>query len=300
MKSVWKQRFQTLKISTLYYTITGLILFNLVYGPLVRATDSGLACPDWPLCHGKFVPEWTFQIFMEVGHRYYSGALGLIVFAGFIFIIKDKARREKLGALALLSMVLLASQVTLGALTVTKLLNPSTVNLHLLNAIALLKVCYTIAKISSEKQDFKWSYQTPGNILLTLGAFLIGYQIILGGKVSSNYAGLACPDFPLCYGSWFPEMVGTIRYQMEHRWFAYIVSAYVLGTSAYSIFKWENTETKFYLKIASYLVVLQVVVGALNVIYLLPKFLTAFHTLNAVFVFLAYYTACFHQFRTTK
>ncbi len=289
-----------MKISKLYYTISGLILFNLLYGPLVRATDSGLACPDWPLCHGKFVPEWTFQIFMEVGHRYYSGLLGLVVLAGFLYIVLNPQRKAKFGSLALVSMILLGTQVTLGALTVTKLLNPSTVNLHLLNAIALLKVCYTIARIDSEKAESKWNFRQPGNYLLFFVSAMIGYQIILGGKVSSNYAGLACPDFPLCYGSWFPEMVGPIRYQMEHRWFAYLISALVLGTTAFGIFNWNNPQTKFYLKISSYLIVLQVVVGALNVIYLLPKFLTAFHTLNAVFVFLAFYTACFYHFRTTK
>jgi cytochrome c oxidase assembly protein subunit 15 len=289
-----------MKIQRIYFILSGLILFNMIFGPLVRATDSGLACPDWPLCHGKFVPEWTFHIFMEVGHRYYSGILGLIVLFGFIVIVRDKESKERLLFPASLSLIFLISQVILGGLTVTRLLHPTTVNLHLLNAILLLVTCLTVGLLAKENNQTQFTIKPKARFLFGILLFSIVYQIFLGGKVSSNYAGLACPDFPTCYGSWFPEMVGTIRYQMEHRLFGYIVALLVFGTTAFAIFAIENKNVKTFLKIGSYLITLQILLGAFNVIYALPKLLTGIHTLNAVLTLLMCYVATFYHFREIR
>ena len=71
-------------ISNIYklaFLLSVLIFINILFGPLVRATDSGLACPDWPLCHGKVIPPPEFRIWMEVGHRIYSAILGFVILA---------------------------------------------------------------------------------------------------------------------------------------------------------------------------------------------------------------------------
>ncbi|MDF3821355.1 COX15/CtaA family protein [Leptospira sp. 96542] len=281
-----------------YYSIlTGLILFNLLYGPLVRATDSGLACPDWPLCHGKFVPEFTFQIFMEVGHRYYSGVLGILVGIGFILILKNKELRVRYLLPASLSLLFLISQVILGGLTVTKLLHPTTVNLHLLNAVLLVTCCLTIRlMLISPHKIFQW--KETGKYLFPLVLIMILYQLFLGGKVSSHYAGLACPDFPTCYGEWFPKMFGTIRYQMEHRLFGYVTALFVMGAASFAIFRIQNKMAKRFFKFAVYLVIFQILLGALNVLYQIPKLLTGIHTLNGVLVFLSTYIAVFFHFQS--
>ncbi|BDA79947.1 cytochrome oxidase assembly protein [Leptospira kobayashii] len=289
-----------MKIQKIYTALSVLILFNMIYGPLVRATDSGLACPDWPLCNGQFVPTWTFHIFMEVGHRYYSGILGILIFAALIFVLKNKEHRKNYAIPATLSLIFLISQVTLGALTVTKLLHPTTVNLHLINAVLLLTTCLTIALQAKEEGKSVFHAKPEARLLFVLILAFVLYQLFLGGKVSSHYAGLACPDFPTCFGEWIPKMHGTIRFQMEHRIFGYITALLILGTTAYSIFRLEDTKVKFYLKAASYLIILQILVGALNVLYQLPKLLTGFHTLNGVFVFTACYIASFHQFRKSE
>ncbi|MDZ4725939.1 MAG: COX15/CtaA family protein [Leptospira sp.] len=289
-----------MKIQRIYFILTGLVLFNMIFGPLVRATDSGLACPDWPLCHGKFVPEWTFHIFMEVGHRYYSGILGLLILGGFIIIYKDKEASKQLLVPGVISLLFLISQVILGGLTVTKLLHPTTVNLHLLNAILLLITCLTIALMAKENGDSSFDSKPRARFLFLFLILSIVYQIFLGGKVSSNYAGLACPDFPTCYGSWLPEMVGTIRFQMEHRLFGYILALIVFGTTTYAIFELKNEKVKTFLKIGCYLISIQILLGAFNVIYKLPKLLTGVHTLNAVLTLLACYIASFYHFRKIR
>lgn len=282
-----------------FYTIlSAMILINLLYGPLVRATDSGLACPDWPLCHGKFVPEFTFQIFMEVGHRYYSGVLGILVGIGFLWILRNRDTRERLGIAATLSLIFLISQVILGGLTVTKLLHPTTVNLHLLNAVLLLSSCLTVRLLISEDNSSMFQWKRPGKYLFVFTLVVVLYQLFLGGKVSSHYAGLACPDFPTCYGEWFPKMEGTIRFQMEHRLFGYLVTFSVLSLSAYGILYLKDQYVKKSLKIAAYLVSFQILLGAMNVLYQLPKLITGLHTLNGVMVFMFCYIAAFYHFRS--
>jgi cytochrome c oxidase assembly protein subunit 15 len=273
------------RFSAFFFLITSLIYLNIYFGPLVRATDSGLACPDWPLCHGKFIPEYTFQIAMEVGHRFYSGAIGLFILFGFIWSLVQLPLR-RYTPLLVVTLFFLGTQVTLGALTVTKLLDPTTVNLHLLNAVILLLLSLTVAfrsKWDSEstiKEISLSSVFSPssGNLYLV---FVIGFtlfQLFMGGRVSSHYAGLACPDFPTCYGEWFPELFGTIRYQMEHRWIGYALALAVFYLPFYAKTKNYSGFAQKLTWAASAIIVLQIMIGAFNVWYKLPKLVTATHT----------------------
>jgi|JI8StandDraft_1071087.scaffolds.fasta_scaffold81619_2 cytochrome c oxidase assembly protein subunit 15 len=286
-------------ISRLFLWISILIYINLFFGPLVRATDSGLACPDWPLCHGKFIPSYTFQIAMEVGHRFYSGTIGIIILLGFIKIFKNKELQE-LRLLVSLSLFFLGTQVALGALTVTKLLDPTTVNLHLLNAVTLLVLnflIFAIAKKRSEDEDdgyFSYSVLLKKkNIPLVFAFILIAIQLFFGGRVSSHYAGLACPDFPTCYGEWFPDMVGTIRFQMEHRWMGYSIALAVIFSLFYAVRYQFSQSILLVLKISTNLILLQILIGALNVLYKLPKLITVIHTGIAVLLFMTFFLSLF-------
>jgi cytochrome c oxidase assembly protein subunit 15 len=285
----------------LYILITVLIFANIIFGPLVRATDSGLACPDWPLCHGKFIPEYSFQIAMEVGHRFYSGAIGILIFWGFLWIFFTNSLKS-LRLLATLSIFFLGTQVTLGALTVTKLLDPATVNLHLLNAVLLLAICLTISmRITwhSDSINFKKftlsSIWSPGVRYLSFLVFLVGFQLYMGGRVSSHYSGMACPDFPTCYGEWFPEMVGTIRYQMEHRWVGYLLALSILFAPLYVAGTQASLRVKYYVWTSTVLVFVQIAIGAMNVLHFLPNFLTAIHTAVGVLIFLTIYMATLYS-----
>ncbi|WCL48501.1 COX15/CtaA family protein [Leptospira sp. GIMC2001] len=287
--------------SRLFFLISILIYLNIYFGPLVRATDSGLACPDWPLCHGKFIPEYSFQIAMEVGHRFYSGTIGIIIAIGFIWGFLASNLKPFRGLL-LLQMFFLGTQVMLGALTVTKLLDPTTVNLHLLNAVLLLTISITITLLSNWKAKSivyeKWSFATlwnSGNKFLTIAVLITGFQLFMGGRVSSHYAGLACPDFPTCYGDWFPEMIGTIRYQMEHRILGYIVALSIFTALWIGIRNQFEGRSKILLQSAAGLIILQIVLGAFNVLYHLPKLLTATHTGIGVLTFIVLYLALVYR-----
>ncbi|WP_100748453.1 COX15/CtaA family protein, partial [Leptospira ellisii] len=266
-----------------------LIFLNLLYGPLVRATGSGLACPDWPFCFGKIFPTFDFQIFMEVSHRYYSGFLGLILLGLTIWTFADKTLRKEFGIYLGLAVLLLISQINLGRLTVTLKLDPTSVNLHLLNAIAFFLVILTVSLDARNKSagnsEFvaKSSLFRNDNIPFFLLIVGIIVQIVLGGRVSSHYAGLACPDFPTCWGQWIPDHpLEIVKIQVIHRFGAYAVALLLAFALSFSILKRFPALSRRFLQISMYVLGIQIILGILNVFYGLPKLITALHTGFAV------------------
>ncbi|MCG6194942.1 COX15/CtaA family protein [Leptospira sp. FAT2] len=274
-----------------------LIFLNLLYGPLVRATGSGLACPDWPFCFGKIFPTFDFQIFMEVSHRYYSGFLGLILLGLTIWTFVDATLRKEFGIYLGLAVLLLISQINLGRLTVTLKLDPTSVNLHLLNAIAFFLVILTVAidsrgKALHQRKTFVKadSIFRKDNILFFLLLIGITVQIVLGGRVSSHYAGLACPDFPTCWGQWLPDNpLEIVKIQVIHRFGAYTVALFLAIALGFAIWKRFPTTSKRFLQISMYLLVAQIILGILNVFFGLPKLVTALHTGFAVLLLTSSY-----------
>ncbi|MBW0432946.1 COX15/CtaA family protein [Leptospira yasudae] len=274
-----------------------LIFLNLLYGPLVRATGSGLACPDWPFCFGKIFPTFDFQIFMEVSHRYYSGFLGLILLGLTIWTFVDATLRKEFGIYLGLAVLLLISQINLGRLTVTLKLDPTSVNLHLLNAIAFFLVILTVAIDSREKALHQRetflkadSIFRKDNVLFFLLLIGITVQIVLGGRVSSHYAGLACPDFPTCWGQWLPDNpLEIVKIQVIHRFGAYSVALLLSIALGFAIWKKFPTTSKRFLQISMYLLVAQIILGILNVFFGLPKLVTALHTGFAVLLLTSSY-----------
>lgn len=294
-------------ISVVYklaFLLSVLIFINILFGPLVRATDSGLACPDWPLCHGKVIPPPEFRIWMEVGHRIYSGLLGFVILALSIIVFKNSELRARFGLLAFTSLVVLVNQVILGKLTVTKLLDPGTVNMHLLNAVLLFtlivsitaKANYILKTGLEEIRLVNWlAVFNSKNLLISLTVFLVYFQLFMGGRVSSNYAGLACPDWPTCKGQWFPAMEGLVQIQMEHRFVAYLILFLIIINVAVSIFKSYDPRTRLFLKLALYAVGFQIILGVSNVLFQLPTLVTAAHTGMGVAVFILVYTALYYR-----
>lgn len=289
------------KISLILSVLTFL---NILFGPLVRATDSGLACPDWPLCYGKVVPPANFQIWMEVGHRIYSGLISLFLIYEIYYVLKSEYLRPKFGWEVVLSGIIIINQIVLGALTVTKKLDPTTVNLHLLNAALFLLLTITITVksntlLQTKEGDlaiFGWGdVFTSRGALLLITFFFTYFQLYLGGRVSSHNAGLACPDWPTCGGQWIPPMVGHIRFQMEHRFMAYIIFILVFANFAISIFGRYDRRSKLFSKLALYICAIQILLGVLNVLFQLPILLTAMHTGTGVALLSTLYIALFYR-----
>src|SRR5438034_8990426 len=105
-------RFECLAIATVVLTY-GLI----VLGGAVRATDSGTACPDWPLCHGQVIPRWDAHVLVEYSHRLVASIVGVLIFATAIWAWRRNRGDPIVSAAALVSIVLLLVQVLVGAAT---------------------------------------------------------------------------------------------------------------------------------------------------------------------------------------
>ncbi|HNI27695.1 MAG TPA: COX15/CtaA family protein, partial [Leptospiraceae bacterium] len=133
-----------IRLSRISLVLSILIFLNILFGPLVRATNSGLACPDWPLCYGKVIPPAEFRIWMEVGHRIYSAILSILFVYMLVMIFRSELLRKSYAFLGISAAAVLIFQIALGALTVTKLLDPGTVNSHLLNAVLFLLLNVTV------------------------------------------------------------------------------------------------------------------------------------------------------------
>jgi len=108
----------------------------IVLGSVVRTTGSGLACPDWPLCHGQLIPPLQFNIMLEWVHRLVALLVSVLLASTAAWVYARGAVRARLGGLVTIALGLLAAQVLLGALTVWKLLDPGVVGGHL--AVGLL------------------------------------------------------------------------------------------------------------------------------------------------------------------
>ena len=173
----------------------------VVLGAWVRLTDAGLGCPDWPGCYGHIYPS-TGKAMHEMIHRYFAGTLVIVITLLFAWTVRF---REDVGqpsvAVALL-FVIVCLQAALGALTVTLLLKPLIVTAHLLGGLSTLGLLWWL---SLEPPVILNNLpRLRGFALLGLGALIL--QIALGGWTSSNYAALACPDFPTCQRTWWPPM----------------------------------------------------------------------------------------------
>jgi heme a synthase len=209
----------------------------VVLGAYVRLNAAGLGCPDWPGCYGHITPlgaehstsaQAAFpsrpldvgKAWKEMIHRYAASTLGLIIVV--IAALAIVHRRRKLlsttYAVALLATVLV--QGMLGMLTVTWQLKPLIVTLHLIFGMTTLGMLWWLwlslpshywgaTAMGGGRPGFpggtagvamRAAYQ-----LALIGIVALAVQIALGGWTSSNYAAVACPDFPTCQNAWWPH-----------------------------------------------------------------------------------------------
>ena len=202
--------------------LTLFLTFDLVvFGAFTRLTDSGLGCPDWPGCYGAASPvgaraEITAaqtamptgpvthkKAWIEMIHRYLATGVGVLIMVMAITSWLERRRLALSPWWATATLVWVCIQGAFGALTVTMKLYPAIVTAHLLGGMLLL------ALLTAQHQVYRARQLVLGAGLrgLAWGVFaLLWLQIALGGWVSTNYAVLACPDFPTCHGQWWPTM----------------------------------------------------------------------------------------------
>jgi heme a synthase len=221
----WKHRSASTSARLGALTLLTLFLtFDLVlFGAFTRLTDSGLGCPDWPGCYGHASPLGAHgeiqaaqtslpdgpvtrgKAWVEMTHRYLAtGVGGLITVLAVLSWVAARRRRIQVSPWwATATLVWVCLQGAFGALTVTMKLYPAIVTLHLLGGLLLLVLlaiqiqAYRRAPLTMAPQ-----FHTAAVALAALSLI----QVTLGGWVSTNYAVLACQDFPTCQGAWWPVM----------------------------------------------------------------------------------------------
>ena len=289
----------------------------VVLGAYTRLVDAGLGCPDWPGCYGFLsvpaspeevaVAEALFpdspvepdKAWPEMVHRYFAASLGLLALA----ILAVAWRQRRAMALPIALVVLVVAQGIFGAWTVTLKLWPQVVTAHLLGGFATLALLWVyalkIGAIPSLPVPRALANHTAAAIALVV------LQVAIGGWTSSNYAALACPDFPACHGSLLPDMdfregfnlaqdVGPnylggimtsdarVAIQMMHRLGAFIVLL-VVGWLAFRLvgpLRW----------ILGGVLIAQFCLGVVNVLAQLPLAVATMHNAGAALLLLALVT----------
>jgi cytochrome c oxidase assembly protein subunit 15 len=208
-----------------------LVFCVVVFGAYVRLSDAGLGCPDWPGCYGHFTPAGAAaanvemhegKAWREMIHRYGAETVGLLslVIAGLALLWRRQAGVPLVLPLLLVPLVIF--QGLLGMWTVTLLVKPLIVTLHLIFGLTTLSVLWwlwlTLRRRSSNPWSGTRSAQGGGSTaalvrpapaplrrMALVALIALALQIVLGGWTSTNYAATACPDFPKCQAAWRPD-----------------------------------------------------------------------------------------------
>ena len=209
--------------------VTLFLTFDLImFGAFTRLTDSGLGCPDWPGCYGQADPVrahadiraaetamptgpvTVMKAWIEMIHRYLAMAIGVLIVALMLISWRKWLQSGRQAVkfsptFPTVLFVFVCLQGAFGAWTVTMKLQPVIVTIHLLLGMGLLAL---LAWFGARQSDHLPLPQAAVALRLpaTLAALLLAIQIALGGWVSTNYAALACTDFPLCHGVVWPQM----------------------------------------------------------------------------------------------
>jgi len=306
------RRLHVLTLLTLFLT------FDLVlFGAFTRLSDSGLGCPDWPGCYGSASPIGARdeisaaqsaqpsgpvthgQAWIEMVHRYLVTSVGvlIVVMTAVAWRLRAAGRSPISPWWPTLTLAWVIAQGAFGALTVTMKLYPAIVTLHLLGGIGLLVLLAVQDQVFAPRP----LRVSPG---LRAGAWataaLVVVQIALGGWVSTNYAVLACREFPMCQGQWWPPMdfahAFTVQRElgetasgaylpfealtaihMTHRWAAFVVLAAMAALAWRLAASGDATLRRFAWGIVA-LGALQLATGLSNVVLGWPLLAALLHT----------------------
>jgi len=220
------------KYRKLVWVMAFLTFDLIVFGGFTRLTDSGLGCPDWPGCYGAanpFIaheqiaaaealmptgPVTKVKAWIEMIHRYLAMGIGVLIMALMFQSIRQwrKTHQQAFApALPVALFLFVCVQGAFGAWTVTLKLQPAIVTIHLLLGMGLLAMLVWLGG----REDFLLAPPAPSRdlkgvralrTLALVAAVVLVVQIALGGWVSTNYATMACDEFPLCDGRFVPEM----------------------------------------------------------------------------------------------
>jgi len=251
----------------------------IVLGALVRAHGAGLACPDWPLCFGNLIPEIDVRVGFEWSHRLLAASVtAIFAFLGWS-ARRSSTRSRYVTALLAIAAALIAVQIALGALTVWLKLAPWAVTAHLITGNSFASTTFLLAlafRAKSGIREIRPPVSSRNRRWITATAGLLLIQLGIGGLVSSQYAGMACPEWPTCNGGvWFPTWKGGVGIHLLHR-----VTAYALIVCLGVVALRCRCDPRLHraTAFAFALGILQASIGVASVINGIPAEITGLHT----------------------
>jgi heme A synthase len=244
----------------------------LVAGGLVSTTESGLACPDWPLCEGQYLPKMVGGKLFEHGHRLVAGTVAVMTFALSFLLFKYRKRDSTLIRLGLVASALVVVQALLGALTVKLRLPPWVSSLHQATAMAFFCLITSLAFLTRQRLVAAPAPEASSDFAFrrrlghwTLAVIALTYlQIVVGAVMRHARAGLACGyDFPLCQGQIWPTGAHWgVQVHVLHR-----LGGFVVGIAVVALALWvwghqpERRGLRFLAAAAAVIVLCQVSLG---------------------------------------
>lgn len=199
----------------------GLFFLLLVWGNLVAGMKAGLACPDWPLCHDKLLPPLRLDIWMEFTHRIIAAVATV-----FLLILSWKRLSNYRGlsrAVPLAAVGILAMEIVLGGAVVLLEIPAQLTTVHFMTGLTVFLLALYMMTYDGEHEPAGFSLRGQAGLFFGLG-IVVFFQAALGAYVRHAGAGLACPDFPTCRGSWLPSgMTWPLLLHFSHRLTAVLI-----------------------------------------------------------------------------
>ncbi|HIE91245.1 MAG: COX15/CtaA family protein [Methylophilaceae bacterium] len=303
----------------LAYIATVLTLLVVVLGAYVRLSDAGLGCPDWPGCYGTLTvpqsaealadahaiypdsPVEHAKAWKEMVHRYLAGILGLLVLALFVQAWRERGSINVTPWLPTALIGIVGFQAMLGMWTVTMLLKPAIVTMHLMGGMTTLAILTWITHRHWGTSPTNFLLSSSMRCFVRFALLILVVQIFLGGWTSTNYAALACTDFPTCHGEWVPSM----DFANAFHWFRELgenLDGQPLSLAAYVAIQWihrvgalitflyvgllgltllRQKQLRGLASIMLVLLVVQIGLGIANLLLYLPTVLAVAHNMVA-------------------
>ena len=267
-------------IRRIAWIAVGFTYFLVALGGTVRATDSGLSCPDWPLCYGQAFASIDYHTFLEQFHRYVAAIVSVLIVALVISALLWARQERHILVPALIAPVLLIIQIVLGGLTVLWKLPPEIITAHLGTALAIFAVVITIAVMASKPTPIKehpdktrkFARLAVTNALLVYGLMLSGSYVVGSG------ASLACTGWPICTAQPWAVLNHLADINVLHRIIATFVGLVLIWTLISALRRYKVAPAQAWVAVAaSILFVAQSIVGGLIVLLNKPEFVAGLH-----------------------
>jgi cytochrome c oxidase assembly protein subunit 15 len=272
----------------------------LIQGTLVTNTGSADGCGNsWPLCHGEFIPSYTFSTAIEFSHRFVVSIESLLIVATAVGALYFWRSRLEVRILAPVMVGFLFLQAGLGAASVMWPQSDAIIALHF--GISLIAFASTLLLATLlyeiDGRDRRRDIRVPRAFAWAVwGLAAYTYVVVyIGAYVRHSNASLACSDWPMCNGDYVGGFEGAVGVAFGHRLSALVLTLATAGIVLWARrFRATRPELFWSALLAFGFVIAQGISGAFVVLTKLETFATLSHGILVSAFFGALSYLCFH------